>query len=93
MLNDLTPKDLCMPCKDTHVLNFYEQPNAKRWSVMVLFHILLSPPFFTIKDVCIGLRKLASQKASDLQCINIEMLKWMGKRALAWTNDMFNHAS
>ena len=49
--------------------------------------------FFTIENTWTGLEKLASQKASDLQCIKVEMLKWMGKRALAWTNDMFNHAS
>ena len=32
-------------------------------------------PFFTIEDIYIGLKKLASRKASDLQCIKVEMLK------------------
>ena len=35
---------------------------------------------------------MASQKASDLQCIKVEMLKWTGKEAHAWIRDMFNHA-
>ena len=50
------------------------------------------PPFFTSDDICIGLKKLASRKASDLQCIKVEMLKWTGKEAHAWISDMFNHA-
>ena len=49
-------------------------------------------PFFTIEDICIGLKILASRKASDLQCIKVEMLKWMGKEAHAWINDTFNHS-
>ena len=37
------------------------------------------PPFFMIEDVCIGIKKLASQKARNIQCIKAQMVKWMGK--------------
>ena len=45
-----------------------------------------------IEDICIGLKKLASRKASDLQYIKVEMLKWAGKETHVWINDMFNDA-
>ena len=47
-------------------------------------------PFFTIEDICIRLKKLASRKANDLQCIKAEMLKWTGKEAHVWLSDMFS---
>ena len=48
--------------------------------------------FFTIEDICIGLKKLASRKANDLQCIKAEILKWAGKEAHVWISYMFNYA-
>ena len=42
------------------------------------------PPFFIIEDICIRLKKLASRKASELQFIKVEMLKWTRKGAHAW---------
>ena len=54
-------------------------------------HMLLGP-FFTIGYIYIGLKKLASRKASDLQCIKVEMLKWTGKEAHVWISNMFNDA-
>ena len=47
------------------------------------------PLFFMIEDVCIGLKKSASQKANNLQCIKAKMLKWTGKEAHAWISDIF----
>ena len=49
-------------------------------------------PFFTIEDICIGLQKIASRKANNLQCIKVEMLKWTVNEAYAVISDMFNHA-
>ena len=50
------------------------------------------PPFFTIEDVCVGLTKLASRKASNLQYIKGEIHKLIPKDVHLSINDMFNHA-
>ena len=48
--------------------------------------------FFTIDYIgTCKLKKLASRKARDLQCINTKMLKQMEKEVHAWISDMFNH--
>ena len=44
------------------------------------------------EDIRIRLKNLASRKASDLQCIKTEMLKWMRNEAHACIIDMFNDA-
>ena len=49
-------------------------------------------PYFTIEDICIGLKQLAARKANDLQYIKVEMLKWTVKEAHVWISYMFNYA-
>ena len=49
-------------------------------------------PFFTIEYICIGLKKLASRNANNLQGIKVKMLKWRGKEAHVWISVMFNNA-
>ena len=65
---DLTLLDLFMQCK-----KLYELPlTGKMTCYGSLSHMA---PFFTIEDICTGLKKLVSRKASDLPCIKVEMLK------------------
>ena len=59
---DLTLLDLSMHCKNLNELSIAKM----MMSCGSLSHI---SPFFTIENVCIGLTKLASRKARDLQCI------------------------
>ena len=59
---DLTLHDLSMHCK-----NLYELSLAEK--MMCYGSLAHMSPFFTSDDICIGLKKLASQKASNLQCI------------------------
>ena len=68
-----------MDCK-----NLYELSLAG--NMMCYGSLSQMSPFFTIEDI------LVSQKASDLQCIKVEMLKWAGKEAHVWISDMFNDA-
>ena len=72
-----------MNCK-----NLYELSLAGK--IMCYGSLSQMSPFFTIEDICIGLKKLASRKESDLQCIKAKMLKWAGKEAHVWVSDMFN---
>ena len=72
-----------------HCKNLYELSLAGK--MMCYDSLSHTSPFFTIEDICIGLKKLASRKANDLQCIKVEMLKWIGKEEHACINDMFNH--
>ena len=81
---DLTLLDLSMHCK-----NLYELSLAGK---MMCYGSLSMSPFFTIEDIRIGLNKLVSRKASNLQCIKAEMLKKIGKEAHSWISDMFKHA-
>ena len=48
-----------------HCKNLYEQKNVRkmRWYES-LAH---KPSLFTIEDICIGLKKLATRKVGDLQ--------------------------
>ena len=82
---DLTLLNLAM-----HYKNFYELSLVR----MMMCYGSLSHmyPFFRIEDICIGLQKLPSWKACDLQCVKAEMLKWKLKEAHAWISDIFNHA-
>ena len=73
-----------------HCKNLYELSLAGK--MMCYGSLSHMSPFFTIEDICIGLKKLFSRKASDLQCIKVEMLKLTGKEAHAWIKHMFNHA-
>ena len=81
----MTLHDLSMHCK-----NLYELSLAEK--MMCYGSLAHMSPFFTSDDICIGLKKLASRKASDLQCIKVEMLKWTGKEAHVWISNMFNDA-
>ena len=74
---DLTLLDLSMHCR-----NLYELSIAGK--MMCYGSLSHMSPFFTIEDTYIILKKLASRKASDLQCIKAEMLKWTGKEAHTW---------
>ena len=47
-------------------------------------------PFFMIDDKYTGFTKLTSRKVGDLQCIKVEIFKWMAKETYAWIIDMFN---
>ena len=62
-----------------HCKNLYELSLAEK--MMCYGSLAHMSPFFTSDDICIELKKLASRKASDLQCIKVEMLKWMRKEA------------
>ena len=63
---DLTLHDLSMHCK-----NLYELALAGK--IMCYGSLSQMSLFFTIENICIGLKTLASRKASDLQCIKVEM--------------------
>ena len=84
-LGNLTLIDMYMHCK-----NLYEQPNVKKMPCYGSFPC--TPSFFTIEDVCKGIKKLATRKASDLQGIKAEMLKWTSEDTRVWICDMFNLA-
>ena len=73
-----------------HYKNLYELSLARK--TMCYRSLSHMSPFFTIGDIYIGLKKLASRKESDLQCIKTEMLKWMRKETHAWISDIFNYA-
>ena len=62
-----------------HCKNLYELSLPRK--MMCYGSLSHMSPFFTIKDIFLGLKKSASRKASDLQCIKVEMLKWTGKEA------------
>ena len=83
--DNLTLHDLSMHCK-----NLYELSLADK--MMCYGFLAHMSPLFTIEDIWIGLKKLASRNASDLQCIKAEMFKWTGKESHVWISDMFNHA-
>ena len=55
-----------------HCKNLYELPLVEK--IICYGSLSHMSPFFTIEDICIGLKKLASHKASDLQCIKVEIL-------------------
>ena len=50
------------------------------------------PSLFTIEDICIGLKKLATHKMGSFQGLKAKRLKWRGGEAHVWISDMFNHA-
>ena len=62
-----------------HCKNLYELSVAEK--MMCYDSLAHMSPFFTIEGICIGLKNLASQRASNLQCIKVEILKWTGKEA------------
>ena len=63
-----------------HCKNLYELSLAGK---MICYGSLANMfPFFTSGDICIGLKKLASRKASDLQCIKAYMIKLAGKEQM-----------
>ena len=72
-----------------HCKNLYEASIAVK---MMCYGSLSHVSLLYIEDICIGLKKLASRKASDLRCLKAEMLKWAGKEAHVWITDMCNDA-
>ena len=50
------------------------------------------PSFFTIADICGGLKKLGTRKAKDLQGLKPKILKWTKEETHCWIRDMFNLA-
>ena len=57
--------NVCIKCK-----NFYESSHVR--NIVSYGYLILMPLYFTIEDVSIGHKKLATQKVGDLQGINIE---------------------
>ena len=59
-----------------HCKNLYEASIAVK---MMCYGSLSHVSLLYIEDICIGLKKLVPQKASNLQCIKTEILKMDGK--------------
>ena len=73
---------LCI-CKNLH-----EQSNA--WK-MICYDFLSHMPSLRWRMYAHGLRIWPLKNIGDLQGKKAEMFKWMGKKAHAWINDMFDH--